>query len=132
MTRSHRPFALASFSFILVVSSLIVCTLAAQAASPGVRNDANRITAATNITLRATPAPDASAVAQLPLGTELIDAAPRASTRPGFEFVLPTIAKAGFCRTHPRSTRSGDGRRSTASSRSASVAGVTASQLPQS
>jgi hypothetical protein len=76
MMRSRRSFALASVSFILVVSSLIVCTLAAQAASTVVRNDANRITAATNITLRATPAPDAVAIAQLPLGTELIDAGP--------------------------------------------------------
>ncbi len=76
MTRPRRPFALASFSFILVVSSLIVCTLGAQAAAPIVRTDANRITTATNITLRATPAPDALAIAQLPLGTELIDAGP--------------------------------------------------------
>ena len=76
MTRSRHPFALASFSFILVVSSLIVCTLGAQAASPIVRTDVNRITAATNISLRATPAPDALAIAQLPLGTELIDAGP--------------------------------------------------------
>jgi hypothetical protein len=76
MTRSRHPFSLASLSFIPVVSSLIVCTLGAQAASPVVRTDANRITAATNLTLRATPAPDALAIAQLPLGTELIDAGP--------------------------------------------------------
>lgn len=84
MTRSRRPFAVASFSFILVVSSLIVCSLGAQAASPvvrpavrpDVRHDANRITAATNLTLRATPAADAPAIAQLPLGTELVDAGP--------------------------------------------------------
>jgi hypothetical protein len=68
MTRSRRPFAVTSFT--LIVSSLIVCTLGAQAASP------NRITAAANLTLRATPAPDALAIAQLPLGTELVDAGP--------------------------------------------------------
>ena len=81
MTRSRRPFASASLFFILVVSSLIVCTFVAQAASPDrvtgpLTNDATRITAATNITLRATPAPDAVAIAQLPLGTELVDSGP--------------------------------------------------------
>lgn len=80
MTLSRRPFAAASFSFILVVSSLIVCTLGAQAAStksPATpRADSTRITAAANITLRSTPAPDATAVAQVPLGTELTDAGP--------------------------------------------------------
>ena len=77
-SRSRRPFVSASLSFILVVSSLIVCTLGAQAATPipPIGNDTNRITAATNITLRATPAPDAVAIAQLPLGTELVDAGP--------------------------------------------------------
>lgn len=84
MMRSRRPFTAVSLSFILVVSSLIICTFGAQAASPvvrpavrpDVRDDANRITAATNITLRATPAPDADPIAQLPLGTELMDAGP--------------------------------------------------------
>lgn len=89
MTLSRFPSAAPSFSFILVASSLIVCSLGAQAASyppstslrrdatpAGPAFDSTRITAAANITLRSTPSPDANVVAQIPLGTELVDAGP--------------------------------------------------------
>ncbi|HXT71337.1 MAG TPA: SH3 domain-containing protein [Vicinamibacterales bacterium] len=79
MTLSRSQFAAVSSAFIL--ASALICTVDAQSpapgASPGVaKSTANRITAATNITLRATPALDAAAVAQLPLGTEVTDSGP--------------------------------------------------------
>ena len=66
-------FAVVSSSFILVVSSSFVPTYSVFAAAEA---DTTRITAAANVTLRAMPVADATAVAQLPLGTELVDAGP--------------------------------------------------------
>jgi hypothetical protein len=68
-----RPFALVSRLLIPVVTSFFVFTLTAHA-SP--QTDSTRITAAANLTLRAMPSPDAAAVAQLPLGTEVVDTGP--------------------------------------------------------
>jgi len=65
----HR-FAIASCAFIATL--LIASTLTVRAAE----SDSNRITSSTNVTLRTMPSPDASAIAQLPLGTELVDAGP--------------------------------------------------------
>ena len=70
---SRSSFAVVSSSFILVASSLFVSTPAAHAAA---QTDSTRITSSANVTLRAMPAPDAGVVAQLPLGTELVDAGP--------------------------------------------------------
>lgn len=67
MTLSFRP--LASIAVVLAAGSPII----AQTASP---SGPDRITAAANLTLRAMPAPDAAAVAQLPLGSEIANAGP--------------------------------------------------------
>lgn len=57
-----RPLVVFSASFLL--------------AAPDTGGDSTRVTAAANITLRATPTPDGQSIAQLPLGTELVDAGP--------------------------------------------------------
>lgn len=72
MTGSRRAFALA-FSFVLLV---FASSLTGRAAPSQDRPASTRVTAAANVTLRALPSPTASAVAQLPLGTELTDAGP--------------------------------------------------------
>ncbi len=79
MTLSRSRFAIASSAFIF--STALICTVGAQSqasvSAPGAQKvAANRITAVTNMTLRATPAPDGAALAQVPLGTEVIDAGP--------------------------------------------------------
>lgn len=72
MTRCRRSFAPA-FSFVLLACGW---SLTGRAAPPQDRAASTRITAAANVTLRALPSPTASAIAQLPLGTELTDAGP--------------------------------------------------------
>lgn len=68
MTRSRRSFALPT-TFILVIAASLV----GRASGPA---DSVRITAAANVTLRATPSASAQAVAQLPLGTEVTNSGP--------------------------------------------------------
>jgi hypothetical protein len=72
MTRCLRSFVPAS-GFLLLVFAL---SLTGRAAPSQDRATATRITAATNVTLRAQPSPTAPAVAQIPLGTEVTDAGP--------------------------------------------------------
>jgi len=70
MTRSlRRVVALPVVAFTIVITNLS----RVGAAPPA---DTARITAAANVTLRQTPSPDASAVAQLALGTEVTDVSP--------------------------------------------------------
>lgn len=57
-----RPLVVLSASFLLT--------------APTASGESTRITAAANITLRATPTPDGQAIAQLPLGTEVTEAGP--------------------------------------------------------
>ena len=71
MTRSFRSFLPVS-AFVLVLAS----PLAAREAGPIAGGDSLRITAAANVTLRTLPSPGADAVAQLPLGTEVVNAGP--------------------------------------------------------
>ena len=71
MTVSFRPFFFIS-AFVLVFASPI----AARESGPASPGDLLRITAAANVTLRALPAAGADAMAQLPLGTEVVNAGP--------------------------------------------------------
>lgn len=79
MTRSRRLFAFSSVIILLVISS--VTGRAAGA-------DAIRITAAANVTLRSAPSPTAAPVAQLPLGTEVVDAGPAGLDKTWFRVKL--------------------------------------------
>ena len=64
-------------SLILVLLSTFVLVTVVSGESPQQPSTpAVRITAATNVTLRALPSTNAAAVAQLPLGTELTDSGP--------------------------------------------------------
>jgi hypothetical protein len=62
------------------LSTVFVSVISVIAASPAVRaassGEPTRITAVANVTLRAAPSPTASAIAQLPLGTEVRDSGP--------------------------------------------------------
>ena len=71
MTRSFRSFLPVS-AFVLAIAS----PLAAREAGPITGSDPIRITAAANVTLRTLPSAGAEAVAQLPLGTEVVNAGP--------------------------------------------------------
>jgi hypothetical protein len=70
MTRSLRRVAFAA----VVVLTIVITNLSRVGAAPPA--DTARITAAANVTLRQAPSADASAVAQLALGTEVIDVSP--------------------------------------------------------
>jgi len=72
MALSPRLSLLFGTAFISV-TSVIAASPVARAADSG---DATRVTAVANVTLRATPSPDAAAIAQLPLGTEVREAGP--------------------------------------------------------
>jgi hypothetical protein len=70
-------------SFFVIFSTLISFVPGVQTPPPQApvqvpqgKTAASRITAATNVTLRALPSTNAAAVAQLPLGTELTDSGP--------------------------------------------------------
>jgi hypothetical protein len=69
MTLRTRLFIPIAFVSLLVLASTVTGRAAASAPT-------TRITAAANVTMRAMPSPDATAVAQLPLGTEVTDAGP--------------------------------------------------------
>ena len=71
MTLSFRPFFFIS-AFVLVLASPI----AARESGPAAPGESLRITAAANVTLRALPTAGADAVAQLTLGTEVVNAGP--------------------------------------------------------
>lgn len=73
MSFVRRPFVAVSRSFLFVAAFISIDRLITYA-SPQV--DSQRITSAANVTLRAMPSSDASAVAQLPLGTELVETGP--------------------------------------------------------
>jgi len=71
MTRSFRSFLLIpGFAFVLGSPA------AGREDGPAAPRESTRITAAANVTLRALPSPGADAVAQLPLGTEVVQAGP--------------------------------------------------------
>jgi hypothetical protein len=61
-----------SFGIITIV--VLVSTTQVGRAAPA--DPTSRITAAANVTLRAMPSPEAAAIAQVPLGTEVTDAGP--------------------------------------------------------
>ena len=72
MSLVRRPFVISSpFSFVIALFSVYTLT---TYASP--QADSTRITSAANVTLRAMPSPDAAAVTQLPLGTEVVETGP--------------------------------------------------------
>ena len=73
MVLSPRRSPFISVSLVVVTCIVTVLPVAADA---GASDDAVRVTAVANATLRAAPSPDAPAVAQLPLGTEVRDASP--------------------------------------------------------
>ena len=73
MSLPRSQFAVLSSFFIFVPTFCLISTVTVRA---GTQTDATRITSATNVTLRAMPAADATVIAQLPLGTELVDAGP--------------------------------------------------------
>ena len=63
----------------IIISNLVSFAFTFVVASPALaagQTDTARITSVANVTLRAMPSPDASAIAQLALGTEVIDAGP--------------------------------------------------------
>jgi hypothetical protein len=71
MTRPVRSLTIIPIAVFFQVSAATLITL--DAAPP---SDGARITAAANVTLRDAPSPQAPAVAQIPLGTEVADASP--------------------------------------------------------
>ena len=68
-----RPSLVVSSCLVLVAALSSIHTPITYASS---QVESARITAAANVTLRAMPSADAAAVAQLPLGTELVEAGP--------------------------------------------------------
>jgi hypothetical protein len=72
MALSRRLSLIQSSSFIFVTCFIASSSIIRASAPP----DAVRITAVANVTLRATPSSTAPAVAQLPLGTEVIESGP--------------------------------------------------------
>ena len=72
MAHSPRPFPFIFRTFIVASCVASVASLA-DAAAP---SDPTRVTAVANATVRTSPSPDAPAIAQLPLGTELQEASP--------------------------------------------------------
>lgn len=73
MSLVHRPFVVVPRSLVFVLAFFSTYKLTAYASPQGA---STRITSAANVTLRAMPSPDAAAVAQLPLGTELVETGP--------------------------------------------------------
>jgi len=86
-----RRSSLMSGTFILV-SGLIASSSIIRASSP---SDAVRITAVANVTLRATPSSTATAVAQLPLGTEVTESGPSGLDKTWIQVTLPD-SRAGW------------------------------------
>ena len=84
MSLVRRPFVVVSCSLMFV-------------ASP--QGDSTRITAAANVTLRVMPSPDAAAVTQLPLGTELVETGPAGLEKTWCACVWLTTVKVGCRRT---------------------------------
>ena len=72
MALSRRSSLIQSGTFVLVTCFIASSSIIRASAPP----DASRITAVANVTLRATPSSTAVAVAQLPLGTEVIESGP--------------------------------------------------------
>ncbi len=72
MSLVHRSIVVSS-CLVFVVAPSSIHTPVTYASS---QVDSARITAAANVTLRLMPSPDATAVTQLPLGTELVEASP--------------------------------------------------------
>jgi len=73
LTPVGSPRTPAAYAFQVPAASAPSAS-ASPATMPAVKAAAGRITVATNVTLRALPSTTAAAVAQLPLGTELVDA----------------------------------------------------------
>jgi hypothetical protein len=71
MAISPRPLSFLSLGFVTVIAAFVPRYDAVAQASGGLR-----LTSAANATVRASPSPDATAIAQLPLGTEVREAGP--------------------------------------------------------
>jgi len=85
MARSRRSSLIQSGTFVLV-TCFIASSSIIRASVP---SDAVRITAVANVTLRATPSSTAPAVAQLPLGTEVIESGPSGLDKTWVQVRLP-------------------------------------------
>ena len=85
MALSRRSSLIQSGTFVLV-SCFIASSSIIRASAP---SDVVRITAVANVTLRATPSSTAPAVAQLPLGTEVIESGPSGLDKTWVQVRLP-------------------------------------------
>lgn len=85
MALSRRSSFIQPGSFVLV-TCFIASSSIIRASGP---QDAVRVTAVANVTLRATPSSTAAAVAQLPLGTEVIEAGPAGLDKRWVQVKLP-------------------------------------------
>ena len=85
MATSRRSSLFMSGTFVLV-SCFIASSSIIRASAPA---DTVRITAVANVTLRATPSPTAPAVAQLPLGTEIVESGPAGLDKTWVQVKLP-------------------------------------------
>ena len=85
MALSRRSSLIQSGTLVLV-TCFIASSSIIRASAP---SDAVRITAVANVTLRATPSSTAPAVAQLPLGTEVIESGPSGLDKTWVQVRLP-------------------------------------------
>lgn len=85
MGLSRRSSLIQSGTFVLVTCFVASSSIIRASAPP----DAARITAVANVTVRATPSSTAPAVAQLPLGTEVIESGPSGLDKTWVQVRLP-------------------------------------------